>query len=272
MGIRTYEVMVLMCAVLHMMGPVERKVVNMSYKLCIHIDTWVQFLFAVSPLRKKASVRIHKAAGYEETHLNADDMNFVRGIPMLRAWCRGEIAGLKFRSATLGKAAPDCRVWDYVSRDQRSLLQYCRPARPLMINFGSCTWAPFMAKFAAFRRMVERFADVADFVVVYTLEAHAIDDWPYPVNKFEVKFHRTLSERFIAAAHLYDQGVPCALLVDDMDDNACLSYATEPERLYVIRDGKVALQGGLNCHATAPGSIPGRDGVFTELHVLRKGQ
>ena len=24
--------------------------------------------------------------------------------------------------------------------------------------------------------------------------------------------------------------------------------------------------------AAAPGSIPGRDGVFTELHVLRKGQ
>ena len=28
----------------------------------------------------------------------------------------------------------------------------------------------------------------------------------------------------------------------------------------------------MNCHATAPGSIPGRDGVFTELPVLRKGQ
>ena len=28
----------------------------------------------------------------------------------------------------------------------------------------------------------------------------------------------------------------------------------------------------MNFYATAPGSIPGRDGVFTELHVLRKGQ
>ena len=28
----------------------------------------------------------------------------------------------------------------------------------------------------------------------------------------------------------------------------------------------------MDCHATAPGSIPSRDGVFTELHVLRKGQ
>ena len=33
------------------------------------------------------------------------------------------------------------------------------------------------------------------------------------------------------------------------------------------RSGRV-----MDCHATAPGSIPGRDGVFTELHVLRKGQ
>ena len=28
----------------------------------------------------------------------------------------------------------------------------------------------------------------------------------------------------------------------------------------------------MDCHATARGSIPGRNGLFTELHVLRKGQ
>ena len=28
----------------------------------------------------------------------------------------------------------------------------------------------------------------------------------------------------------------------------------------------------MDCHATGPGSIPGRDCVFTELHVLHKGQ
>ena len=28
----------------------------------------------------------------------------------------------------------------------------------------------------------------------------------------------------------------------------------------------------MDCHATARGSIPGGNGVFTELHVLRKGQ
>ena len=28
----------------------------------------------------------------------------------------------------------------------------------------------------------------------------------------------------------------------------------------------------MDYHATAQGSIPGRNGVFIELHVLRKGQ
>ena len=28
----------------------------------------------------------------------------------------------------------------------------------------------------------------------------------------------------------------------------------------------------MDCHLTARGSIPGRDGVFTERHVLHKGQ
>ena len=40
-----------------------------------------------------------------------------------------------------------------------------------------------------------------------------------------------------------------------------------PGREQAWRSGRV-----MDCHATAPGSIPGRDGVFTELHVLRKGQ
>ena len=28
----------------------------------------------------------------------------------------------------------------------------------------------------------------------------------------------------------------------------------------------------MDCHATARGSIPAGNGIFTELHVLRKGQ
>ena len=37
----------------------------------------------------------------------------------------------------------------------------------------------------------------------------------------------------------------CPILVDAMDDRANLAFAALPERLYVILDGKVVLQGGL---------------------------
>ena len=38
--------------------------------------------------------------------------------------------------------------------------------------------------------------------------------------------------------------------------------------------GELAWRSGIvmDCHAMARGSIPGGDGIFTELHVLRKGQ
>ena len=38
--------------------------------------------------------------------------------------------------------------------------------------------------------------------------------------------------------------------------------------------GELAWRSGsvTDCHATARGSIPGGNGVFTELRVLRKGQ
>ena len=65
-------------------------------------------------------------------------------------------------------------------------------------------------------------------------------------------------------------------------DNLSLSMAMMLVNLRISHCGAVKLQlfwerpwrsgNVMNCHATAPGSIPGRDGVFTELHVLRKGQ
>ena len=42
----------------------------------------------------------------------------------------------------------------------------------------------------------------------------------------------------------------------------------------VYKEVELAWLGGnvMDCHATARGSIPGWNGVFIELHVLRKGQ
>ena len=207
---------------------------------------WVimQLVFAVPFLRTRARARLYKLAGFENTYFEEENMDFVRGFGMLRAMWQTLPRQMWWEKVQLGRAPLDCKLWDFVSRSECSLLKYCRPARPLVVNFGSCTWAPFMAKFAAFSKMVERFADVADFVIIYIAEAHASDAWVIHGNRFTIQTHRSLDERFAAAQQLYDQQVPCRLLVDNMDDNASLQYSARPERLYVISEGKVAFQGG----------------------------
>ena len=63
----------------------------------------------------------------------------------------------------------------------------------------------------------------------------------------------------------------CGLLPSDV---SVTSVSTSPAaKLYqtwtIIQNGTNCV---MDCHATARGSIPGENGVFTELHVLRKGQ
>ena len=43
------------------------------------------------------------------------------------------------------------------------------------MNFGSCTWPPFMAKLEKFKQIICDFSDKADFVIVYIEEAHAAE-------------------------------------------------------------------------------------------------
>lgn len=45
--------------------------------------------------------------------------------------------------------------------------------RPLVLNFGSCTWPSFMFKFDQFKRLIEDFHPIADFLIIYIEEAHA---------------------------------------------------------------------------------------------------
>ena len=54
----------------------------------------------------------------------------------------------------------------------------------------------------------------------------------------------------------------------------CLSNCLINLILTTPQEVKLAWRSGciMDCHATARGSIPGGNGVFTELHVLRKGQ
>ena len=62
----------------------------------------------------------------------------------------------------------------------------------------------------------------------------------------------------------------CQICVKFWNGHYCISFILD----ILLNPVKLAQRSGnvMDCHATARGWIPGRNGVFIELHVLRKGQ
>ena len=114
-------------------------------------------------------------------------------------------------------------------------------------------------------KLYATYKDRAHFYVVYIREAHPIDGWDVPNNKFRITDPKTLEERQKAArdfAKSLELTLP--ILVDTMDDRVDNLYGGRPDRVYVIdADGKVALKGGMG----PSGFIPS---VKTAVSVLEK--
>ena len=73
---------------------------------------------------------------------------------------------------------------------------------------------------------------------------------------------------------------PCDLNLPPLSFHYAKQIANRAEYLCAFCPSSTSGGGGgawrsgsaMDCHATARGSIPGGNGVFTELHVLPKGQ
>ncbi|TTG77886.1 Type II iodothyronine deiodinase [Bagarius yarrelli] len=124
-----------------------------------------------------------------------------------------------------GKTADECRLLDFESSD-----------RPLVLP--------------VFRRLVENFSDVVDFLLVYIEEAHPSDGWagpPMDLFPFEMKKHRNLEERMTAAQRLVQHfSLPpqCRLAADCMDNNANMAYGVAYERVCIVQKKKITYLGG----------------------------
>ena len=99
-----------------------------------------------------------------------------------------------------------------------------------------------MAKLDEFKHIVEKYASVSDFVIVYINEAHPKNDWAFKTNPYQIEDHKTIDDRIFAANVLAQNELGCPILVDTMLNESNM-YAALPERLYVLLDGKVAYKG-----------------------------
>ena len=99
--------------------------------------------------------------------------------------------------------------------------------------------------------MTKAYDEFFDFANFYTREAHPVDGWWTFEKNYKISYHKSLEERVAAAGQLQeyigtDPKVP--LYVDTMADTASLTFASFPERLIVVLDGKMIWQGGRGPH------------------------
>lgn len=101
-----------------------------------------------------------------------------------------------------------------------------------------------MRRLAAFRRLADQYADIADSLLVYIEEAHPSDGWASSDAPYQIPRHRCLEDR-LRAAQLMNATVPGSLVVvDTMENAANAAYGAYFERLYIVKDEVVVYQGG----------------------------
>ena len=87
------------------------------------------------------------------------------------------------KKAKLRRRAANSPLVSLDGKDYLRLLDFAKGNRPLVVNFGSYSCPVFTEKLAQFEVLVQKYSDVADFVVVYIEEAHPTDGWALEVRK-----------------------------------------------------------------------------------------
>ena len=86
------------------------------------------------------------------------------------------------KKTKLGTKAYNSPLVSLDGRTYLRLLDSSQPGRPLVVNFGSSSWRPFVVKLRDFGEIVRDFSDIADFIIVYIEEAHPSDGWALKVS------------------------------------------------------------------------------------------
>jgi hypothetical protein len=160
----------------------------------------------------------------------------------------------------LGEMAPDFSLASPDGLKSVKLSSF-RGKRPVVLIFGNYSCGNYRTYTESLDEMYRQWKGEVEFVTVYVREAHPVDDRAAtPTNETAgilIKQPATLEERCsvakqcVAALHLQTP-----LVVDQIDNRVGLTYAAEPDRLYVIDiDGRIAFRSGPGPFGFNPGEM-----------------
>jgi hypothetical protein len=89
--------------------------------------------------------------------------------------------------------------------------------------------------------MYHKFKSKCDFISIYILEAHAMDEWPIRTkSNLCIKQHQTLHDRCIMAKSLiHDYKFNMPIYVDTMENSFENTYAAWPLRVFIIQNNQI---------------------------------
>lgn len=164
-----------------------------------------------------------------------------------------ELAHFGERSPQPGDALPDLRVLDLDGSSV--LLSNLVQDKPLVVRLGSYSCPVFRYRRFDMDKLQRRYGDRVDFVVIYTQEAHPVDDpspyadgewdpWINRLTRVRVREPQTQSERLERAR--WAQSVMAAkdrFVVDDQANNGWRTLGQAPSSAFLFdRTGTLVLR------------------------------
>ena len=177
---------------------------------------------------------------------------------LIRGLFRQEIGSLQ-PGPKLDETAPDFTLRTNDGKSEITLSKLIG-SNPVVLIFGNFTCGPFRSQAGNFEKLHRRYADRANFLMVYVREAHPTDGWRMESNdKVGVATEQpgTYAERAAVAQRcgtLLGLGFP--MLVDTIDDAVGARYSGMPGRFYIIdREGKIAFKNGRGPYGFKPDEL-----------------
>lgn len=94
-------------------------------------------------------------------------------------------------------------------------------------------------------KLAAKYSHSVQFLFVYTMEAHAADEWPIKELEEEIPQHRTAEDRLKAASNFllkHPLHSSFVLTIDNMENDFVNLYPSWPFRYWVIEEGVIKLK------------------------------